>query len=144
MGEPALPRPPAPSLGIPRGLDKSKALLTARFANTVAEQTQINSSQQTLITQDTRVWKRAEESFISGAASQGRWQARALTGGLCQQEGPREFYRRSSGRYKRAGRVDGHGCGAVSVQPLTLGGEGDCGVWSSRHSIAVRDFWLCG
>lgn len=68
-------QPTAPSWGFPKGLDKSRAKLPAGFANTVAEETRINSSQEEPVTQETRVWKRGREKFISGARSWGQWQA---------------------------------------------------------------------
>lgn len=56
----ALLWPAALAQGIPKGLDTLEAYLLDGFANTVGEQTQINSSQEKPITQEVRNWKKIE------------------------------------------------------------------------------------
>lgn len=83
MGEPLCTSgPTAPSQRILKRPDKLKAQLLAGFADTVAEQTQRNLSQEKPVPQEMRVWKRGREKFILDVGSLETWQAQILTTNL--------------------------------------------------------------
>lgn len=73
-----LPRATAPPQGLPKGLDKLKAQFLVGFVKTAAQQTQIKSSQERPITQETL--EKRKEKLILGSGSQGRFRLnRAFT-----------------------------------------------------------------
>lgn len=84
-------------MGIPQEAGQIKRI-APEFANTPAERTQINLSQEQPVTQEIRVWKRERKKFILGADSEGRWQFQALaTESLDPQDGYLESYRERLG-----------------------------------------------
>lgn len=127
--------------GKPRGLDKSKAYLLALSVNSISKQAQVNSSREKTKPQERRVWTREREKFIPGARAREEAGSGFNNPPFSLQDRHLKSYRNfRQFRAREEARNSRSWVEVSASSPWSKSEKVACGVWSSRHSVAVRAF----